>query len=246
MSKQVAALFGVSLEGGSREEVVQQVEQSSARPFWIVTANPEILLAAEKDSVYRAALQSADWRTIDGFGIQLVLRIHGYTTERLTGVDLGEALIKLASEKGWRIAFFGGYEQSAERAAEIWRARFPKLDLHVIPAGQVRDDGFEDGKTWEQRQVLQAIQPDIILVALGGGTKQERWIAEHRNEFSTSRVIVGVGGAFDMWSGTLRRAPKLVRALGLEWVWRLILQPTRWKRIWNAVVVFLFKAVRGA
>lgn len=242
MNKERTSLFGVPLEGGTVEEVLPQIEQATIRPFWIVTANPEILLAAQEDATYRAALCAASWRTIDGFGLQCVLALQGNQAERLTGVDLGEALIARAAAHNERVVFFGGFNQSAEKAAAMWRTKFPQLDLHVLTGGVVSDDGSEDGKTGEHREAALALKPDVILVALGGGTKQERWIATHREEFFHTKVIVGVGGAFDMWSGIRRRAPKIVRMIGFEWLWRLIIEPTRWKRIWRAVFVFLFRA----
>ncbi len=244
MNKETSSLFGVPLEGGRSGEVLCRIERAKSKPFWIVTANPEILLAAQEDTTYRKALCAASWRTIDGFGLQLVLKLRGNAAERLTGVDLGEALIAHAAAHNERVVFFGGFNQSAEKAAAVWRMKFPLLDLQVLTGGAVSEDGSEDGKTWEHREAMLALKPDVILVALGGGKKQELWIANHQEEFCHTKVIVGVGGAFDMWSGTRRRAPKIVRIIGFEWLWRLIIEPTRWKRIWRAVFVFLFRAAR--
>lgn len=245
MNKETPSLFNVPLEGGDALEVIAQIEQAQTRPFWIVTANPEILLAAQEDVAYGDAVRSASWRTVDGFGLQLVLKLRGLNSKRLTGVDLGEALLRYAAEKNWRVVFFGGFNASAEKAADVWRKQFPNLDLQVLPGGAVQEDGTEDGKSSEHREVLLSLKPNLILVALGGGKKQELWIAQHREEFFDTNVVVGIGGAFDMWSGNLRRAPSVIRALGLEWLWRLTLEPKRWRRIWRAVVLFLFRALKA-
>lgn len=235
-------VFGVPIEGGGRDQVQAILR---ARPStWIVTTNPEILLAAERDPVYTRALLAADWRTVDGFGLGLVLRLHGVPTLRYTGVDLAEDLIREAVSTQKRVALFGGSPEALEGALACWRARYPELELSGFAAGTVDASGREDGRTWEAREAMQAWRPDVLLVALGGGTKQECWIAHHRAAWRGIRVIVGVGGAFDMWAGIKPRAPRILRLVGLEWVWRLALEPRRWKRIVRATVIFPVRAWR--
>ena len=246
MSSSIPKLFDVPLEGGTASDVLTAIISSQSRPFWIVTANPEILLAAQEDTKYREAIGVASWRTIDGFGLQLVLTLGGFNPVRLTGVDLGEALIADAAAKHLRVAFFGGFNDCAQRAVDYWKARYLGLDIQAVPIGLIREDGFEDPTAKAQLAQLMALKPDYLFVALGGGKKQELWIARHLADFSQTKVIVGVGGAFDMWSGALRRAPKYVRMIGLEWLWRLILEPRRWRRIWRAVFVFLYRSFREA
>ena len=191
---------------------------------------------------YKDAICAADERTVDSVGVWFALRFRGYRTQRLTGVDLAEGLIREAAARGWKVAFFGGETGVAEQAAAVWRHRCPGLDIRAWSGGVVGQDGTEDGLTWEDREDMTRWRPDLILCALGGGgTRQERWIARHRDTFVGCRAIVGVGGAFDMWAGRLPRAPRLMRSFGLEWLWRWILQPTRWKRMWRATAVFAWR-----
>ncbi|MBP9747971.1 WecB/TagA/CpsF family glycosyltransferase [Patescibacteria group bacterium] len=235
-------VFGVSIEGGAWEVVKATLQQRASS--WIVTTNPEILLAAHEDHLYKNALLAADWRTVDGFGLGALLRLRGFHASRCTGVDLAEELMALAAQQGKHVALFGGSPQALEGSLAYWRKRFPSLVIRGYGGGRVDEDGREDGRTWEDREAMQVWRPDVLLVALGGGTKQERWIAHHRAAWQGIRVIVGVGGAFDMWSGIKPRAPKVLRLLGLEWAWRLAIEPTRWKRILRAFVVFPIRAWR--
>lgn len=245
MNKEVPRIFDVPLEGGTFSDVWSAFERADAHPFWIVTANPEILLDAQEDPSYAEVLRLADWRTIDGFGIQLILKLKGNEAVRLTGVDLAEQLLIEAEKAGWMVGFFGGFDGGAQAAADVWMKRLPALKIVTWSGGTVLADGSEDERTRLDREGMQASSPDVVFVALGGGKKQERWIARHVKGFSGTKLVVGIGGAFDMWSGRLRRAPAWVRGLGLEWGWRLWLEPRRWKRIWRAVAVFPFRALKG-
>lgn len=238
------SVFGVPVEGGSWTDVLSLITTRAST--WIVTANPENLLTASEYPEYKRALSSAEYRTVDGIGLWLVLRAKGARVVRCTGVDLAEMLLREAVERGWRVALFGGGAGVAMEAAKYWRSRLPGLVIEAWSGGRVRDDGSEDGKTWEDREAVLAWRPDVLLCAFGGGgTKQESWIAKHREVFADIRVIIGVGGAFDMWTGCLRRAPKLARMLGVEWLWRWILEPTRARRMWRATGGFLWAALRA-
>jgi N-acetylglucosaminyldiphosphoundecaprenol N-acetyl-beta-D-mannosaminyltransferase len=89
---------------------------------------------------------------------------------------------------------------------------------------------------------LQRAEPAVVLVGLGA-PKQERWIAQHADDVASARILIGVGGAFDMWAGRFRRAPRLMHRVGLEWAWRLALEPGRFPRIVRATIVFPFRAL---
>ncbi len=234
-----SSVFGVPMEGGSWADVFSFIDARTST--WIVTANPENLLTASERPDYRKTLCNADYRTVDGMGLWLVLRARGAKVVRCTGVDLAEKVLQEAAKRRWRVALFGGEADVAAEAATRWQARLPDLMMNTWSGGRVRDDGSEDGKTWEDREAMLAWKPDVLLCAFGGGgTKQESWIAKHREVFANIRVMVGVGGAFDMWTGRLRRAPKLLRMLGLEWLWRWTLEPSRARRIWRATGGFMW------
>lgn len=225
-------IFGISVEASDLESVVQ-------KGGWIITANPEILLYAKRHAEYRSILNTADQRTADGFGLWAMLKLGGQKAARLTGVDLSERLLQEAWDKGWKVGLFGGQSGEAEASIESIQRAYPELQVLAEPGGMVALDGSHDVKTDEAMQRMIQYGPQVLLVAFGH-PKQEMWIAEHRQDFPDAKFIVGVGGTFNFWSGRSRRAPILMQALGIEWLWRLITEPKRWRRIFDAVFVFPF------
>lgn len=229
-------IFGVSVEGIGLEAVFERVRQQ-VFPVWIVTANPEILLAARRDPAYKQALNQADIRLVDGIGLKWMGNVFGQSWQRVTGVELAEALLKEAQENDWRVALIGGERRIAELAAAHWRSVYPSLTLIAEQGGTVQADGTDDEVGEEARHRLTLFAPNLVFVAFGH-PKQERWIARYLSEMPSAKVMVGVGGTFDYWAGHIRRAPKVMRMLGLEWLWRLGCEPRRFGRIVRAVVVF--------
>ncbi len=236
MSETIARVFSLPIEGWGMERVLERAFSAGAT-LWIVTANPEILLAARRDKNYFNTLQQADLRLVDGFGLWLLLRLFGTKTERVTGVELSEALVKQAAEKHWRVAFVGGSAVAAAKAAEAMKRIHPSLQTIVEEGGAVDVEGKADDAGEEAKLRLTMFAPDLLLVAFGH-PKQERWIANNIATLPSVKTVVGVGGTFDFWSGTIKRAPRLMRRLGLEWLWRLLREPRRLGRILRAVVVF--------
>lgn len=169
-------------------------------------------------------------------------RLFGQSWERVTGVELAEILLKEGYAKDWRVALIGGERRIAELAAAYWRSVYPGLTLIAEQGGAVSIDGIDDERGEEARHRLTLFAPDLILVAFGH-PKQERWIARYLSEFPKVKVIVGVGGAFDYWAGRVRRAPKVMQRVGLEWLWRLMVEPKRIGRILKAAVVFPVLAI---
>jgi N-acetylglucosaminyldiphosphoundecaprenol N-acetyl-beta-D-mannosaminyltransferase len=211
-----------------------------SRPARVFTPNPEILLIARSDPDYARVLRSADLAVADGTGVAMVgLLKRGRVVRRWPGVELGAMLMRLGAERGAKVAFVGGTAELADRAAERWRSALPGLELRTFAAGLAFDQAGAAEPEEEARLVeeISTAGPAIVLVALGA-PKQERWIARHAEELPTARIIAGVGGSLDMWAEHLPRAPKAFRRLGLEWAWRLFLEPSRWRRVIRATIVF--------
>jgi N-acetylglucosaminyldiphosphoundecaprenol N-acetyl-beta-D-mannosaminyltransferase len=256
-------IFGVPIEGSHWEDIKTRLE--AGHSLWMVTANPEIMLEARENKNFREAIKRANLRLVDGFGLFLATRVlrlvklaqdtfsfsgksvlrrtptlelrRAGNPVRLTGVQLAEHLLQLAWKHEWRIGFFGGEHGEAERAAEDARLAYKGIHIHVEQGGSVMPDGKEDSATEEARHRMSQFSPHVLLVAMGH-PRQELWIDQHRNEFPELKAIVGVGGTFMYWSGYSKRPPVWMKSFGLEWLWRLITEPKRWKRIWRAVVVF--------
>lgn len=204
----------------------------------IVTPNPEMLLDARRHKWFQDILNGADLSLPDGFGVQLVLKgLFGKSIHRHTGVDTVERLVNVAAEQGGRVAFLGGRPGVAEKAAKILMNRY-SIKIEAIDPGAITID--VDQRIRMAPDIIdriKAFEPDVLIVALGQ-KKQELLVQQHLGMFPSVRIAIGVGGAFDMISGKTRRAPRFVQKIGLEWLWRLMLEPQRIYRILNAVVVF--------
>jgi N-acetylglucosaminyldiphosphoundecaprenol N-acetyl-beta-D-mannosaminyltransferase len=191
----------------------------------IVTLNPEMAMAARRDPRLRATIHAADLVVPDGSGIVWAAHLLGTPLpERVTGVDLLEAITAKATTPNVRVFLLGAAPGVAAEAARRLSARHP-TNLHIFslagsPAPADADDVLA---------AIDAARPDLLFVAFGSPA-QERWIAAHRDRLPAT-VAIGVGGALDFAAGTASRAPRWLRRLGLEWLYRLVRQPWRWRRM---------------
>lgn len=245
-SNSSANIFGLVIRGLDAKEVVSRIEtQTESGKFcWIVTANPEILLEAKRNPRYWETIRNADLRLVDGFGLQLVGWLFGASLKRVTGVDLSEDIIAHAERRNWSVTLLGGRNGVADRAAWQMRQRHPRLRISSYEGGDVSHEGIGDDRATEALYRLIHEPPDILLVGFGH-PKQEEWIAKNADTIPGLKAVIGVGGTFDYWAGTAKRAPIFLRNVGLEWLWRLINEPHRVGRIFRAVIIFPIKAIWG-
>jgi len=206
---------------------------ASGQPHQLTTVNPEFVVAAQQDEEFRRIINEAALALPDGIGLLKAARFLGTTPlpERVPGSDLVVRLAELSDRKGYRIYFLGAREGVAETAIEKLCACYPRLNVAGYYAGSPASE--------ENEAVVQRIlptRPDILLVAYGA-PQQDKWIARNLNRLQIP-VCIGVGGSFDFIAGTAKRAPVWLQRLGLEWLHRLLTQPWRWRRIWNAVPRF--------
>jgi len=215
-------ILGVGVSDATENDILEYIKKSVQKKtdsYYIVTPNPEMLVASRKDRQFRDTLNKAELSLCDGVGISLAARILGKSLpERITGVDLMEKLCKEMVRKPVSIGFLGGRDRVALKTAECLEKKYGKLTIAFT------------GEEWDERQMASGKWQtvDILFVAFGA-PKQERWMAEHV-EKGVFRVAIGVGGAFDYFGGTAVRAPKLLRTIGLEWLYRLLREPWRWRR----------------
>ncbi len=212
-------VLGVKIDDLSMAEALSVVEKWIWHPgkHYIVTPNPEFLVAAQKDQVFKKILNDADLSIPDGAG----LKLSGKVGSSFSGTDFMEKLICLAAEKGFVVGFLGGKEGIAKKCAECLSKKYRGLKVAFTETG-----GKVDNKG--QTSSVKILPCDLLFVAFGH-LKQEKWMAANLEKIPV-KVAMGVGGSFDYFSGTVLRAPKFMRNLGLEWLFRLILQPWRIKR----------------
>jgi N-acetylglucosaminyldiphosphoundecaprenol N-acetyl-beta-D-mannosaminyltransferase len=201
----------------------ERIEQGIATH--VVTLNAEMAMLAEQDPSVAEIIRSADLVIPDGAGVVLYLKLRGHQQLRCPGIELAESLLSQLGHGGsqYPIAFYGGQPGVTERAAERWRARVPEIAIDY-------NHGYLDEiqqKQW--LQTLQERQPRLILVGLGV-PRQEFWIRQNR-WLCPKATWIGVGGSFDIWSGTKTRAPQWLRENNLEWLYRLYQEPWRWRRM---------------
>ncbi len=240
-------LFDVRLGDYSHEELVAQLEQLCSQqhvsPALVVTPNPEMLLAARKNPEFRNVLLQSALALPDGvalrFAAAALCGVSGL--RRHTGVDVLPDLAQSAKTHKLTLVLLGGTAFSLSRTEQYFATLIPGVKIVAIEPGIID----EDVPTLQQSIIdqLERIGPCVIAVALGQGRgrtqgKQEFVMDDIARTVLNARVLIGVGGAFDMYSGKIRRSPRWVQRLGFEWFWRLCWEPWRLMRIVRAVIVF--------
>ncbi|TRY25706.1 WecB/TagA/CpsF family glycosyltransferase [Brevibacillus sp. LEMMJ03] len=225
LTKQVANILGVSFSTrGFDETVADLVERiASGRKTHVVTANPEIVMLARENRSLRTILEQA-YVVPDGIGIVYAARwTKQPISERVTGVDLLEALMAAADRHQWKVYLLGASPEVNRLAAEKLAGRYPGARIVGY-----RDGYFQQGEEPAIVREIAEKAPHLLFVAMGS-PKQDEWIARYRDQLQAS-LMMGVGGSFDVIAGKVKRAPKLWQRLHLEWLYRLLAQPSRWKR----------------
>jgi N-acetylglucosaminyldiphosphoundecaprenol N-acetyl-beta-D-mannosaminyltransferase len=193
-------------------------------PHQIATVNPEFVMEARRNPDFYEVLEKADLCIADGIGLLWAARRQGRPLpERVTGSDGVPMIAERAAQNGWRLYLLGAGSGVAEETARIFLERYPGLQIAGTFPGSPAD---EDAPEIVAR--IRGTGPDILFVAYGA-PRQDLWIARHRDEIGVP-VMMGVGGAFDHIAGVRRRAPPWVQRLNLEWLFRLLTQPWRWRR----------------
>jgi N-acetylglucosaminyldiphosphoundecaprenol N-acetyl-beta-D-mannosaminyltransferase len=193
-------------------------------PHQIATTNPEFVMEAQRNAAFRRVLEGADLCMADGVGLLWAARRLGSSLpERVTGSDGLPLIAERAAREGWRLYLLGAGPGVAERTASVLAQRYPGLQVAGAYAGSPAQ--YEAPGIIERVRVA---RPDVLFVAYGA-PKQDLWIAEHGAALGVP-VMMGVGGAFDHLVGVQRRAPVWVQRLNLEWLFRLMTQPWRWRR----------------
>ncbi len=231
-------IFGVRFDNVDAEEANKQfiALMSGDKLGMIYTPNTEIIMKAQDDPEFKAILNEGDLVIPDGIGVVLASKIHHLgLTERVPGIELMTMMLEYCNRTGKSIYLFGGQPKVAELAAIKIKETYPNLKI----AG-TRDGFFESNQELHILDEINEKKPDILFVALGA-PKQEKWINKYKKTIN-AKVAMGVGGALDVWAGTVKRAPVFFQKTGLEWFYRLLKQPTRIMRMMS-LPKFMIKVI---
>ena len=219
-------ILGVRVHAVTYAQVIDIINRwiVEACPHQLATANPEFVMAAQHNPAFCKVLNQADLCVPDGVGLLWAARRLGRVLpERVTGSDLVPLLARKSAEKGWRIYLLGAGPGVAERTSQILLSQNPSLRIAGVYSGSPSE---ADAPTLVER--VRLVRPDILWVAYGAPA-QDLWIARYGSELGVP-VMIGVGGAFDHIAGVRKRAPGWLQRIHLEWLFRLITQPWRWRR----------------
>lgn len=218
-------ILGVGFDRVALSDAVAEVERRIDRGerTFIITANPEFVMLCRQDREVAGIAARADLVVPDGTGAVVAARLLGDPLPgRAPGRLLVDRLAALATARRMSVFLLGAAPGIAERAAAVLRERHPELRIAGTYAGSADADADVVPR-------VAAAAPDIVLVAFGM-PKQERWIARNLPRLPSVRIAVGVGGSLDYLAGAAKAPPGIIHAIGLEWLWRLVRDPKRWRR----------------
>ncbi|MGX6446096.1 WecB/TagA/CpsF family glycosyltransferase [Neobacillus sp. K501] len=231
-------ILHTSFDNISRSQLLKElfIRVTNSQKTFLVTANPEIVYYADNNQEYQQILSDANFVIADGFGIILASKIiREPLPERIPGFEVMCELLTYGNSQGWSAYFLGAKKEVLEQAISNIKESYPNL---VIA-------GFRDGyftNSEEIKNEIRQTQPDLVFVALGF-PKQEKWIYDYYADLEKG-LFVGVGGSFDVLAGTVKRAPEFWRKMNLEWLYRLLKQPSRWRRM-LALPLFIIKVLKN-
>ena len=206
-----------------------------AKAGQVVTINPEMIDYASKNSEFKEILNNAELVIPDGVGVQLGLKILGHDVKRIAGIEFSRKIIEKFTNEAKSIALIGAKPHVIEKAVENLKKEIPNINIAYYHDGYFKDNE-------EILQELQKIQPSLILSALGS-PKQEMFNYQGKKLLPDS-LFIGVGGSFDVWAGEVERAPEIYQKLWLEWLYRTIKEPKRFKRIFPTLPLFVLKVLK--
>lgn len=224
-------ILGVGVDRVTSSEALERIaafiaeSRETGKTHQIVTANAEIIYQASKNDKMREVINNAQMVTADGSGVVWASKQLGEPlAERVTGIDLVNSICAASAQHGWKLYILGSAPGVADTAAKNICDKYPGCNIIGTHHGYF-DAAEEENILAELRE----LKPDVLFVALGA-PKQEYWIADHLADLGIP-VGMGIGGSMDVLSGNVKRAPEWMQKLSLEWLYRFLIQPSRYKRM---------------
>jgi len=224
-------IFNILIPIDSKQNILEKIKKYLLRSrgfFHIISLNPENLILSRKNLEFNKVIKTAQIMIVDGVGVVIAGRILGIKIgERYPGVDLMKEVVTMAQQLRLKVLLIGGKDNLALRLAQCYQRQFSEAKFF----GCYGIKNIKNPQPDEEKEIFSIVadyKPHIIFVAFGS-PDQELWIDRHKNKFNNC-LVMGVGGAFDFLSGEIVRAPQIMRNIGLEWLFRLSIQPWRIKR----------------
>jgi N-acetylglucosaminyldiphosphoundecaprenol N-acetyl-beta-D-mannosaminyltransferase len=237
--KDRAFILGYPVDLVNMEDALDQAENfiKTTSGVQIVTLNPEMIMKALEHKDLNNALKSAELVIPDGSGIIIALKKMGIKNiKQIPGIEFSYSLIQRCVDKGYKIGFLGSKKEVLDIITRKFQSEYPLINIAFSHDGYFSED--EEVKIVED---LKTSGVQVLFVAFGA-PKQELWISKYKSVLG-SMIMVGVGGSFDVWAGKVKRAPLVFRKSGLEWFFRLITQPSRFKRMFPVLPLFFMKVL---
>ena len=232
MERNIVKLLGLNVDTFSFDEAIEYAKSISGQ---VVTINPEMVNNAVNNKEFAQIINSAELIIPDGIGVEIGLKILGYKIRRIAGIEFSYRMIEECAKDSQSVALIGAKTEIVEKAKQNLENEIQNLYITYAHDGYFEDDT-------EILDNLKVRQPRLVLCALGS-PKQEEFIAKAK-EILPNALFVGVGGSFDVWSGVVERAPEIYQKLGLEWLYRTVKEPKRFKRIFPTLPLFVLKVLR--
>ncbi|KXZ40510.1 N-acetylglucosaminyldiphosphoundecaprenol N-acetyl-beta-D-mannosaminyltransferase [Alkalithermobacter thermoalcaliphilus JW-YL-7 = DSM 7308] len=240
-------ILGIEIDKVSEKDALDRAVKflEKGKKCVIYTPNSEIIMQCQSNKNLANALKQADLVIPDGIGLVLASRvIKKPLLERVTGIDLMESILNYANENNKSIFILGAQDGISQKCAQNILKKYPNIKVKGVHHGYFKGYHMGIENHPQEKKVIQLInslKPDILFVAFGA-PKQEIWIQRYKNEID-AKIFMGVGGSVDVYAGKVKRAPKIYQNLGLEWLYRLIKEPWRYKRM-MALPKFVIEVIK--
>lgn len=236
-----ANMLGVGIDNITGSEAMTLVARRirQKQNTVVYTPNPTMMYQAMKDSDFRRTLNRAHLNLPDGVGLRIAAALLSLPlSHRVAGIEFGESLLAFAARTGLRVFLLGGKTGVATAAAQKLRQKHPTLTVCGVHHGY-----FAESESQAICDRIERVRADILLVCLGS-PRQEKWIAKHHPRGVL--VSAALGGSLDVWAGNVTRAPHVLSAMGLEWLWRICLEPNRLAKLPHILAFLCTAAAEGA
>ena len=230
-------LFGLNIDNlsfnSALDKALELLEEQKVSQ--VVTINPEMIEYANNNSYFASIINEAELVIPDGVGVKIALKINNIDSDRIPGIDFARKLLVEAAQINLPVAIIGAKEEIITKAVTNLSNEIMNLNIVYYHNGYFSNDD-------EIYAELLTKSPRLILVAMGS-PRQEEFIYNAKKVLKYG-LMIGIGGSLDIWSGDVKRAPVIFQKLGLEWLYRTLSQPSRLKRIFPTLPVFILKAIK--